>query len=59
VKVGGVIIYVVCSLLPEEGNTQVNLFLMGNPNFRDLNRMFLHPLVAGDGFFRAVLKRVS
>ncbi|MDG2355208.1 MAG: RsmB/NOP family class I SAM-dependent RNA methyltransferase [Paracoccaceae bacterium] len=59
VKVGGVIIYVVCSLLPEEGDAQVNFFLMQNHNFRDLNRMFLHPLVAGDGFFRAVLKRVD
>ncbi len=59
VKVGGVVIYVVCSLLPDEGDAQVNLFLMQNPNFRDLNRSLLHPLVAGDGFFRAVLKRVS
>ena len=59
VKVGGVIIYVVCSMLPEEGDIQVDKFLSKKSNFKNLNRSLLHPLVAGDGFFRAVLKRLK
>ncbi len=59
VKIGGVIVYVVCSLLPVEGDVQVNHFLSKNSNFKVLSRILLHPLVAGDGFFRAVLRRLE
>ena len=59
VRNGGIIVYVVCSLLPEEGDAQVKRFLSENHNFQNVSRSILHPLVAGDGFFRAVLKRIK
>ena len=59
VKIGGVIVYAVCSLLPEEGETQIKEFLEVYKNFVGLEQSLLHPLVASDGFFRAVLKKVS
>ena len=59
VKIGGVMVYVVCSLLPEEGETQIKEFLEIYRNFVGFEQSLLHPLVASDGFFRAVLKKVS
>ena len=59
VKIGGVIVYAVCSLLPEEGGTQIKKFLEIYENFVVLEQSLMHPLVASDGFFRAVLRKVS
>ena len=59
VKIGGIIVYAVCSFLPEEGETQIKEFLEIYKNFVGLEQSLIHPLVASDGFFRAVLKKVS
>ena len=59
VKVGGRIVYVTCSLLPDEDEDRIDAFFIRHPTFRWRGDMLrLTPLRDGtDGFFAAVLER--
>jgi 16S rRNA (cytosine967-C5)-methyltransferase len=66
VKPGGRLVYVTCSLLPDENEAQVERFLVQNPDFSlepvedGHNPMNLTPLGQGtDGFFAAKLVRAE
>ena len=70
VKVGGVLAYATCSLLPDENEQQIENFLKNNPNFEvmpidDKNNlgspyMRLTPFrQQTDGFFTALLKKIN
>ena len=56
-KKGGFLIYVVCSLLEDEGELVVNKFLINNQKFSIINKEFYHPINASDGFYYAILKK--
>jgi 16S rRNA (cytosine967-C5)-methyltransferase len=70
VRPGGRLVYVVCSLLPEEGDAQVDAFLAANPTWRPaefalptepaaVSRAVLSPARHGtDGFFIAGLRSI-
>jgi 16S rRNA (cytosine967-C5)-methyltransferase len=49
-KPGGVLVYCVCSLLPQEGEAQIEQFLSGNPSYR---RERVAPQELGDAAFTA------
>ncbi len=59
VKPDGLLVYAVCSLLPEEGRVQVDAFLAAHPEWRlDVPARTLTPASDGtDGFFIACLRR--
>jgi 16S rRNA (cytosine967-C5)-methyltransferase len=59
-KKGGYVVYATCSILPEENEQQVELFLKNNPNFKQLDQKILSPADANqDGFFMALLEKES
>ncbi|MFM2267413.1 MAG: hypothetical protein RL757_854 [Bacteroidota bacterium] len=59
-RVGGLMVYATCSILPSENEHQVALFLKNNPNFKQLDQQTLSPADANqDGFFMALLSRES
>ena len=59
VKSGGRLIYVTCSILPEENERQVEGFLQTHPHFNQADPFLnLYPHIDGtDGFFGAVLHK--
>jgi len=59
VKPGGRLVYVTCSILPEENESQVEGFLHAHPQFKQADPFLrLYPHTEGtDGFFGAVLHK--
>ena len=56
-KKSGFLIYVVCSLLEDEGELVVKKFLMNNQKFSLVNKQLYYPINASDGFFFAILEK--
>jgi 16S rRNA (cytosine967-C5)-methyltransferase len=60
VKVGGMLIYATCSIMPEENRQQVDAFLADNPQFRFIEDENILVSERGfDGFYLAKMERVS
>ncbi|WP_133407237.1 RsmB/NOP family class I SAM-dependent RNA methyltransferase [Parashewanella tropica] len=60
VKVGGMLVYATCSIMPEENRQQVDKFLANNPHFEFIEDENITPANTGfDGFYLAKLKRVA
>lgn len=60
VKIGGEMVYVTCSLFPEENEDQIQLFLKANPTFQLVEEKHLWPSEFGyDGFYMAKMTRVG
>lgn len=58
-KSGGVMVYSTCSILPSENRQQVDLFLEGHKNFELIKDKTILPDQGFDGFYMALLKRIS
>lgn len=58
-KVGGKLVYSTCSILPSENRKQVDTFLETNKNFMLEKDQNILPSEGFDGFYMALLKRVS
>ncbi len=60
VRVGGTVLYAVCSVLREEGEDVAARFLASNPGFQSASERRLLPMDDGtDGYFLATFLRVS
>ena len=59
VKVGGEMVYSTCSILPSENKNQVDLFLQTHSNFEFIIDKTILPSQGFDGFYMALLKKVS
>jgi 16S rRNA (cytosine967-C5)-methyltransferase len=59
VKAGGLVVYATCSILPSENELQVKAFLERNKGFELLEEQRVNPDKASDGFYMALLKRLS
>ncbi|MCL1125473.1 RsmB/NOP family class I SAM-dependent RNA methyltransferase [Shewanella surugensis] len=60
VKVGGMLVYATCSILPEENRDQVDAFLAANVHFEFIEDETISPAETGfDGFYLAKLKRIA
>lgn len=59
VKKGGQMVYATCSILPSENNLQVQEFLKNNANFKFIKEEKVMPSEGYDGFYMALLERVS
>ena len=55
-KNGGFVIYVVCSLLEDEGDLVIRKFLLHHKNFSKIKSGIFHPINASDGFYFSVIK---
>jgi 16S rRNA (cytosine967-C5)-methyltransferase len=58
-KVGGMLVYSTCSILPSENKNQVDTFLAGNKNFEFIKDKSIFPSQGFDGFYMALLKRIK
>jgi 16S rRNA (cytosine967-C5)-methyltransferase len=58
-KVGGMLVYSTCSILPSENKNQVDTFLAGNKNFEFIKDKTIFPSQGFDGFYMALLKRIK
>lgn len=54
----GMLAYATCSLLADENDDQITLFLARHPDWRSVTTHHFTPLDGGDGFFLAILRRV-
>ena len=60
VKVGGILVYATCSILPSENELQVEKFLENHKNFKLVKDDKISPADSGyDGFYMAQLERIS
>ncbi len=55
-KNGGFLIYVVCSLLEDEGELIIRKYLLHHKNYSKIKSGTFHPINASDGFYFSVLK---
>lgn len=53
------LLYVTCSILPEENEKQIERFLAHHPNFGLIKQQTLYPSDGFDGFYMALLKRME
>lgn len=58
-KKGGQLVYSTCSVLPSENRKQVDTFLKDNKNFELVKDKTILPSEGFDGFYMALIKRVS
>jgi len=58
-KKGGKMVYATCSILPSENNEQVEEFLKNNPNFKMIKDEKVMPSQGYDGFYMALIERIS
>lgn len=58
-KVGGQLVYATCSILPSENTQQIQRFLAQNQNFSLVREQSILPSDGYDGFYMALLKRLS
>ncbi|BDM64772.1 SAM-dependent methyltransferase [Shewanella sp. NFH-SH190041] len=59
-KVGGLMVYATCSIMPDENRAQVDKFLAAHPNFRLLDDETITPANSGfDGFYLARIERIA
>ena len=58
-KINGAMVYSTCSILPSENREQVDLFLAGNKNYSLINDRTLLPSGGFDGFYMALIRRLS
>lgn len=56
-KVGGLMVYATCSILPGENNKQVETFLANNENFSFIEDKTIYPSEGFDGFYMCLMKR--
>ena len=60
VKVGGILIYATCSIMPAENRNQIDAFLAENKQFKFLDDETISVADSGfDGFYMARLERIS
>lgn len=59
VKPGGSLVYSTCSIFPSENREQVELFLTSNPSFKFVKDKTILPSDGYDGFYMALLTRMS
>lgn len=60
IKVGGLMVYATCSILPSENQEQVEKFLANNPNYKLINDKTYYPSESGyDGFYMALIERTA
>jgi 16S rRNA (cytosine967-C5)-methyltransferase len=58
-KVGGKMVYATCSILPSENNLQVEEFLKTNSGYKLIKDDKVMPSHGYDGFYMALIERVS
>ena len=56
-KVGGLMVYATCSILPSENNEQVQHFLAENPTFSFVEDKTIYPSEGFDGFYMCLMQR--
>jgi 16S rRNA (cytosine967-C5)-methyltransferase len=59
VKPGGALVYATCSILPSENEQQVRKFIQEKPMFELIDEQRYWPSEGFDGFYMALLKRLS
>ena len=60
IKVGGLMVYATCSILPQENEQQVEKFLANNANYKLLSEKMHYPSETNyDGFYMALIERIS